>query len=107
MTKKKKMLLGLDPDLDFALDCFLAEHNHFSKSAFIRDAIRARLKELTKPIPEPITPPPPRPNRVPKHPTLQEQWAAELEQENERRRQQSLIPEHPNPLDEATRQWLN
>jgi hypothetical protein len=100
--KKKKLLLGLDPDLDFALDCFLAEHNAINKSSFIRDAIRARLKELTKP-PEKVVSPPPRPNRAPKHPTLQEQWAAELRQENERRIQQALEPEH---LDHQTQNWL-
>jgi len=101
MTKKKKLLLGLDEDLLLALDGYCLKQS-VNKSAFIRDAIRARLKELTKP-PEKVVSPPLRPNRAPKHPTLQEQWAAELRQENERRIQQALEPEH---LDHQTQNWL-
>jgi hypothetical protein len=101
--------LRIDTELGFLIESFLVEHQEIKNtSALVRTAVKKYLAEASqKPAENEVSTRPTnvshRPNRAPKHPTLQEQWAAELRQENERRIQQALEPEH---LDHQTQNWL-
>jgi len=84
-TKKKTkvLLLRIDADLDFRIDCYCLNHMETNKSAFIRKAIRDKLDQVSAPtyvepkITIPIPVPAPKSVPVSADAALKQQWAQE------------------------------